>query len=265
MTTDRLARSEPTLYPSERQEKILALARAKGRVEVAALAEAFGVTTETVRRDLSDLQRRRLLRRVHGGAVLWATGGYEPLISQRNHRDAAEKERIAVAAVAELPPEGTVLLDSGTTTERVVQHLDREVSLTVVTNSVVAARLLADLPNIEPIMLGGDIDHKTLAVVGEQTIDAISHLRIDTLLLGTDGMSPAGGLTTPHRRHGAVKAAMIAAARRVVLLADASKAGHDHFLRFASAEQIDTLLTDARLDDVTAAGFEARGVTVSRV
>jgi DeoR family transcriptional regulator, fructose operon transcriptional repressor len=261
MARDRIV---PTLYPQERQDEILALARRHGRVEVAALADAFGVTTETVRRDLSDLQRRKLLRRVHGGAILWSAGGYEPLITHRNSINNAEKERIAMAAIAELPPEGTVLLDSGTTTTRIAQHLTDELELTIVTNSLVVAQLLANHPRVTVMIPGGVFDKGTLAVVGEQTVAQIRDLRVDTVLLGTDGISVDGGLTTPHLNHAAVKRAMVACARRVVTVADSSKVGHDHFLRFATLDQIDTLITDTGLDDDTMARLEAAGPTVIR-
>lgn len=262
---DQVLNVDTPRHPTERQDTILQLAREQGRVEVAALAEAFNVTTETVRRDLSDLQRRRLLRRVHGGAVLWSSGGYEPLISQRTSRNTLEKERIAAAAAAELPPEGTVLLDSGTTTSRIVPHLAAELDLTIVTNSVVAAQLLADHRGVRVFVLGGSFDKQTLAMVGEQTVADVQRMRVDTLLLGTDGISVEGGLTTPHPNHAELKRAMVGTARRVVLLADASKVGHDHFLRFAHLEQIDTLITDTGLGDADQRRFEDHGLTVLRV
>jgi DeoR family transcriptional regulator, fructose operon transcriptional repressor len=257
-------RPSAALYPPERQEAILQMARQHGRVEVGELASTFQVTTETIRRDLAVLDRRRLLRRVHGGAILWTAGAYAPLLTQRDVLHTAEKERIALAAIAELPAAGIVLLDSGSTTASIVQHLPDDAEFTVVTNSVIAAHLLTNHPEIEVTILGGTLDKKTLALVGERTVAELVQMRVDTLLLGTDGMSPSGGFTTPHPRHAEVKRAMVAAARRVIAVADASKAGHDHFLRVATCHEVDTLVTDCGLDEATTRAFEDRGVDVIR-
>ena len=104
------------MYAEERQQQILARARAQGRVEVNALAEELDVTSETVRRDLTTLERHGLLRRVHGGAIPVERLGFEPGLATRDTVRVAEKERIAKAALDELPEEGAILLDAGTTT-----------------------------------------------------------------------------------------------------------------------------------------------------
>ncbi|MGI9605635.1 MAG: DeoR family transcriptional regulator, partial [Acidimicrobiales bacterium] len=105
--TDRLTEaSTPSLFQGERQRQIVTLTLQSGRVEVAELAERFGVTTETIRRDLSDLQKQRVLRRVHGGAIPWETVGFEPLLSVRADLHDPEKQRMARVAVGELPDSG---------------------------------------------------------------------------------------------------------------------------------------------------------------
>lgn len=262
---DVTARPERALFPPQRHERILSLVHQRGRVDVADLAEEFEVTTETIRRDLSDLQRRRLVRRVHGGAVLWDSGGFQPLLAQRDVRFVDEKRRIAAAAIRELPPEGTLLLDSGSTTTRVLQQLPPDNALTLVTNSVLAPQILSEHEGVRLILLGGAVDRKARAVVDEQTVAAVRDLRVDVLILGTDGLSPDGGLTTPYRNQAELKRAMIASAQRVIVVADHSKIGNDLFIRFASCADVDTLITDAAVDDDTAAALEATGLTVMRV
>ena len=106
------------MYAEERQQEILRLARTDGRVDVTALAETFSVTAETIRRDLTTLERAGVLRRVHGGAIPMERIGFEPALATRDSLLIAEKERIAKAAVAELPDEGAIILDAGTTTAR---------------------------------------------------------------------------------------------------------------------------------------------------
>ena len=112
--TDQLTEPTPTtLFQTERQREIVGMTRQSGRVEVAELANRFGVTTETIRRDLSDLQRQQVVRRVHGGAIPWETDGFEPLLSVRADQHDPEKRRLAQAAVQELPDTGAIIIDSG--------------------------------------------------------------------------------------------------------------------------------------------------------
>lgn len=252
------------LFPPQRHQEILRLARARGRVDVASLATEVHVTTETVRRDLSDLQRRRLLRRVHGGAILWETGEVEPRLVHRDTQRVDEKRRIALAAVAELPPEGTVLLDSGSTTARVAERIPADSRLRIVTNSLAAARLLTEHESIELVVLGGEVDPRTLAMVDGQTVAAIAAMAADTVVLGADGISAERGVTTVSRAHADVKAAMVAAASRVVVVADHTKVGADQYLTVATCDQVDTVVTDDGVTDEDAARLEQAGPSVIR-
>jgi DeoR family fructose operon transcriptional repressor len=124
------------MYAEERQLWIVERARTGGRVEVAALAEELGVTTETVRRDLTTLERHALLRRVHGGAIPIERLGFDPALSDRDSVLTVEKERIARLALAELPDEGSILLDAGTTTARLAIILPSDRQLVVLTNAL---------------------------------------------------------------------------------------------------------------------------------
>ena len=123
------------LFQSERQRQIAALTLDAGRVEVAELAERFKVTTETIRRDLSELQTHRLVRRVHGGAVPWERSNFEPLLVKRNVLHAAEKRRLARKALDELPDSGTVIIDSGSTLTSLAEVIPDDRELRIVTNS----------------------------------------------------------------------------------------------------------------------------------
>ncbi|MGH3949876.1 MAG: DeoR/GlpR family DNA-binding transcription regulator, partial [Pseudonocardiaceae bacterium] len=131
------------MFAEERQQRIAERARAEGRVDVGALAVAFDVTTETIRRDLTTLERHGVLRKVHGGAIPVERLGFEPGLATRDAVMTSEKERIAKAALAELPAEGAVLLDAGTTTARMAEVLPNDRELTVVTNALPIASTLA--------------------------------------------------------------------------------------------------------------------------
>src|SRR5687767_11495571 len=120
------------MYAEERQQEILRLARVEGRVDVATLSDQLNVTAETIRRDLTTLERAGVLRRVHGGAIPVERIGFEPAVATREAVLTVEKERIAKAALAELPDDGAIILDAGTTTARLAQALPVDRELTVV-------------------------------------------------------------------------------------------------------------------------------------
>ncbi|MGH9247850.1 MAG: DeoR/GlpR family DNA-binding transcription regulator [Acidimicrobiales bacterium] len=236
------------MYAEERQQAILQRAREVGRVEVAALAEEFEVTPETVRRDLTVLERAGVVRRVHGGAVVIERLGFEPAVSARESVLAAEKERIAKAALAELPADGAIIIDAGTTTARFAEVLPTDHELTVVVNTPSFASLLARRANLNVMMLGGRVRHRTLAVVDDWAIEALSRIHADVAFMATNGITIEHGLTTPNPAEAAVKRAMIGAARRTVLLADHTKIGNDYFARFGDIAQVDVLITDSGAD-----------------
>ena len=252
------------MYPEERQTAIVTKARAEGRVEVTTLAEILDVTPETVRRDLTTLERQGILRRVHGGAIPVERLGFEPAVAVRESVHTAEKERIAKAALAELPADGVIALDAGTTTLRLAELLPVDRELTVVTNGLPQAMLLAARPNVTVHIVGGRVRARTLATVDEAAQAFLRDLFVDVAFVGTNGISVARGLTTPDRSEAAVKRALIAAARRVVVLADHTKFGTDHFAAFGTLADVDTVVTDSDLDAGLAAELEAAGTRVVR-
>ncbi len=252
------------MYPEERQARIVEVARDQGRVEVARLATELDVTPETVRRDLTTLERQGLVRRVHGGAIPIERLGFEPAVATRAEVLTTEKERIAKAALALLPQEGSILLDAGTTTARLAAALPDDRELTVVTNALDIAVTLANRPNLTVLTLGGRVRGRTLAAVDVWALDALRETFVDVAFLGTNGISAQRGLTTPDPTEAAVKRAMIGAARRSVVLGDRTKVGADHLIRFGDLDQIDTFVTDAGLDLELAGELEATGIRVVR-
>lgn len=252
----------PSLFQSERQYEIVTLTLQHGRVEVSELATRFQVTTETIRRDLSELQEQRLLRRVHGGAVGWETTKFEPLLVVRNDQQDDEKRRMAKLAVNELPDSGAVIVDSGSTLARFAEAVPTTAALRVVTNSLPIAQTLAEHDDVEVIVLGGKVRKNTMAMVDGETIRSLEPYSVDTLFISTDGLTPEVGLTTPYRQEAELKQAMIRSARRVVALVDHSKFGKDHFVRFAKWSDVDVLITTADADADAIALIEGMGTTV---
>ncbi|SNT10720.1 transcriptional regulator, DeoR family [Micrococcales bacterium KH10] len=252
------------MYALERHHKIIELARADGRVDVAASAALFDVSGETIRRDLTTLERRGLLRRVHGGAIPVDRIAIEPTLADRERSYLAEKERIANAAILELDDAATVLIDAGTTTARFAALLPHDRELTVVTHALPVASALAGRPNLALHLIGGIVRGRTLAAVGPWANRELEDLQADIAFLGTNGVSTERGLTTPDVTEAAVKEAIVAAARRVVVIADHSKVGRDEFVSFAPIDAVDTLITDSDVDDELATEIETAGVQVIR-
>ena len=237
------------MYAEERQQAIADLVARRGRLSVNALAAEYAVTTETVRRDLSALERIGILRRVHGGAVPSAALALETKVGDRDLSRADEKDRIARAALALLPVSGgSVLLDAGTTTARLAMLLPRDLQLTVVTNAVPIAARLAGSPSVDLHLLPGRVRPTTHAAVGEDTVAALGRLRVDVAFVGTNGLSLDHGLSTPDHAEAAAKRALVAGARKVVVLVDSSKIGQEHTVRFAELADLDVVVTDSDVD-----------------
>lgn len=246
----------------ERQKEILRMARNDGRVEVVALAEDFAVTAETVRRDLTTLERSGSLRRVYGGAVPVGRAP-DPVLSVRDTLMSAEKERIAQACLAEVPEEGAIVIDAGSTTGRLAEILP-ERELTVIVNSPAIAMMLAPRTNLTVILLGGRVRRSTFATVDEWLLQPLSRMYLDVAFMGAGGVSLERGLTTPDLAEASVKTSMMAAARRTVLLADHSKIENYSLARFGSVSDVDVLITDSGLSQDGAAALTQAGPRVVR-
>ena len=250
------------MYAEERQGEIARQARQDGRVDVGELAVAFSVSLETVRRDLTALERSGVLRRVHGGAIPAERLRHEPALSVRAASHTQEKRRIAQAALAELEGASTVLLDAGTTTAQLAELLPAGRDLIVVTNGLPIAMALVARGDLAVHLLGGRVRQRTLATVDHVALAELADISVDVAFLGTNGISVARGFTTADPAEAAVKRAMVASARRAVVLADASKVGDDQFARFAALGEVEKLIMDSAVDPRLAADLEAAGPTV---
>ena len=253
------------MYAAERQQRILAGLETAGRVEVTLLANDLDVTTETIRRDLANLESRGLLRRVHGGALPARPQGFEPRLSRRAEEHVAEKNAIAQSAARLIDQSvRSVVLDAGSSTEALAALLPDVVAgrdLTVVTNSLPIAASLADVTGIHLHLLGGRVRHRTMAAVGQSCVEQLGHLCVDIAFMGANGVHPRHGLTTPDAQEADAKRAMTRAADSVVALTDSSKLGQSHLCRIVELSKVDTIVTDGGadqdvLDDLSAAGPE---------
>ena len=258
------SRGNGTRLQHDRQRAIYMLALREGSVDVGDLARRYNVTTETIRRDLSDMQSRQLLRRVHGGAIPLERMNHEPLVEARDMVNAEEKLRIATMAVEEVPERGSVIIDSGSTGQRLAEVFPVERDVHVVTNSLVTALTLSRRGVRELTVLGGAVRTKRLAMVDDTTREELQHMSVDVLFISCDGLSFQHGLTTPYREEYTIKRAMIERARRVVALVDASKFHNVQMFSFASFDEIDVLITDTRADQEDVEALTSHEMTVQR-
>jgi DeoR family transcriptional regulator, fructose operon transcriptional repressor len=246
----------------DRQEAIRLLALRQGSVDVADLARRYGVTTETIRRDLSDMQERQLLRRVHGGAIPLERINHEPRVEARDMVNAEEKLRIARLAAEEVPERGSVIIDSGSTGQRLADVFPADREVHVVTNSLTTALTLSRRGLRKLTVLGGSVRTNTYAMVDESGRVELQKMAIDVLFMSCDGLSFRHGLTTPYREEHTMKRAMIERADRVVAMVDQSKFGNVQMFSFASFDEIDVLVTDTRADPEALEILSGHGISV---
>lgn len=236
------------MYPEERRTHMTTRVRAEGRVDAASLAAELNVTGETIRKDLIALERQGLLQRTHGGAILVQRLGFEPNTETRSAVHTEQKRRIATAALNELPDEGAIFLDAGTTVALVAEFLPRDRKLTVVTNSLHALNNLVGRPECTVMALGGRVRTGSMALVDTWALRSLSEIRVDVAFIGVNGITPTHGLTTSDPTEAALKTQMFDSSFRSVVLADSSKIGVDYFHRFARLVDVEVLITDDLVD-----------------
>jgi DeoR/GlpR family transcriptional regulator of sugar metabolism len=233
---------------AERQARIVQEVQRRGAARVADLVELLGVSDMTIRRDLDALAQQGLVDKVHGGATRRSPSTHEPGFESKSARQQAEKEAIAAAAAAEVRPGAAVGLSAGTTTWRLARRLRPIPGLTIVTNSIRIADLLhnADGPN-QTVVLTGGVRTPSDALVGPIAVGALRTLHLDTVFLGVHGMDPHAGFTTPNLLEAETDRALIAASRRLVVLADHTKWGVVGISTIVPLTEADLIVTDDRL------------------
>jgi DeoR family transcriptional regulator, fructose operon transcriptional repressor len=252
------------MQATERQRRILARARTDGQVAVGEIAAELQVAPETVRRDLRLLVDHGLVRRTHGGASPVETAGFETGIGFRSSSQIPEKRRIAQAAAELLGDAETVFIDEGVTPGLVAETLPTARPLTVVTASLPAASVLADLPNVTVLVLGGRLRGRTMGTVEHWATAMLAEMVIDLAYIGANGISREHGLTTPDPAVGAVKAQAVKVSRRRILVGVHTKFGVATFHKFAEIADFAAIITDSALSSAEAHRYALLGPRVIR-
>ncbi|MCK0140529.1 DeoR/GlpR family DNA-binding transcription regulator [Aliiroseovarius sp. F47248L] len=244
-----------------RHSEILTIARREGKVTVEGLAEQFGVTLQTIRRDLTDLADEGRLERVHGGAVLpsgTTNIGYE----ERRALNAEVKRNIAVACAAQIPDDASVFLNIGTSTEAVATELLGHKNLMVVTNNMNVANILVANPDCEIVVVGGTLRRSDGGLVGSLTTAAISRFKFDIAVIGCSAMDIDGDLLDFDLQEVGVSQSIIRQSRKAFLVADVSKLTRKAPAKIASLSELNAFFTDQPLPPDLAEKCRDWGVSV---
>jgi DeoR family transcriptional regulator, glycerol-3-phosphate regulon repressor len=228
---------------SARQTEIMEAAKAQGRVLVDELASRFAVTPQTIRKDLNDLCEAKLLTRIHGGAH-FPSGNENLKYEARRAIAAAEKQAIGKAAAALIPDNASLFINIGTTTEAVGEALTGHSELMVITNNINVANRLRVYSAIEVVIAGGVVRGADGGIVGEAAVDFIRQFKVDYAVIGTSALDEDGALLDFDYREVKVAQAIIANARHVILVSDASKFERTAPVRIGHISQVHTFITD---------------------
>ncbi|WP_138471502.1 DeoR/GlpR family DNA-binding transcription regulator [Poseidonocella sp. HB161398] len=234
---------------SFRHPQILEIARREGKVAVEELVAHFGVTAQTIRRDLNDLAEAGQLERVHGGAIL-PSGTENIVYAERSRLNRAAKEAIGRACAAAVPQDSSLFLNIGTTTEAVARHLLSHRGLMVMTNNLNVANILIGNPEADIVVAGGSFRRSDSGLVGPLTQASVESYKFDLAVIGCSAIDADGDLLDFDAQEVGVTQTILRRARRVFLVADHSKFERTAPVRIGSLSQVDRLFTDRPLPPV---------------
>jgi DeoR/GlpR family transcriptional regulator of sugar metabolism len=250
----------------ERQNKIIEIILEYGRVDISNICEKFAVSEMTARRDLNELDRRGLLRRVHGGGIANLGRSYEPPFQTRVGKNDSEKKSIGQKA-AELIFDGdSIALDVGTTTLEIVPGLRGKRNLTIVTSCLQIASKVVEQLSLEIdarlILTGGIIRPRELSMIGPIPEQVYQDLHVDKAFIGIGGINLDDGLTEYNIEDTQIKKVLIRSAREKIVVADGSKLGVTTFASVAPLTSIDKIVTDRTASPALIEQIREQGVEV---
>jgi len=246
----------------ERRVIIMDRLEANGQVDVSSLSRDLGVSEVTIRNDLARLEQKKMLIRARGGAMKLDRVAVDFDLSDKNKQHYEEKKQIGKAA-AKLVEEGdTIILDSGTTTTEIARNLASLNTITVITNALNVASILAEHKNANVIIPGGFLRKNSLSLIGATAEESYRNYFCDKLFIAVDGFSTAHGLSTPNVEEAHLNRVMIEVAKKVIVVADSSKFLKRSFAFIAPITDIDVVITDAAIPTEERKKLENAGVQI---
>lgn len=235
------------MFLEERQELIIQRLKQTQSVRITDLVEEFGVTRETIRKDLYELEKRGIIRKVHGGAVLNKTDlpKEEPPYAKRSQINQEEKEKIAARAAGFVEDGDTLYLDIGTTMLLFAKQLKHKNNLTIITNSLLIAMEFGNDPNHKVILSGGEMRAGEMSLSGPSAVLSLQNYFVDKAFIGVGGLTHESGFTDYHVPEAEIRKLMLAHAKEKYALLDHSKMHITAFYKSADIQDIDVVVTDA--------------------
>ncbi len=247
---------------NKRKQKILDLLKTNGSVKVSQLSNMFEISEVTVRNYLSDLERKGLLSRTHGGAISSYKPYYSMNMTQRLETNHTEKVDIANKVAAMIEPNDTIMLNSGTTTLLTFRKFPFEYNLNIVTNSIAIALEASSNPNYNVILVGGTLNTKYQFSFGADAIAQLRNYHADKFILSVDGIDTANGFTTYYDKESEVDRVMIEQADRCIVVADFSKFNRSAFVKISDLSSAECIVTNASIDEKVLQSFSEAGAKI---
>lgn len=226
----------------ERHRYILDRIKQNHRVYLTGLSEELAVSDDTIRRDLTELDQKGLLTKVHGGAI--SKSGIPLGFADRLKTDVGEKNQLAVKAGRLFKPGELVMIDGGSTNLAVARQIPQDLALTVVTNSFPVVEALTEHPNVDLVFLGGNVFKGSQVTVGVPVFQALQNFQADLLLLGVSNVHPQRGLTVPDREEALLKRQMIEQAKKVAILVESNKLNTAENYKVASLHEVEVMIVE---------------------
>ena len=250
---------------AERHDVILQQLRETGSVKVSDLSDQLQVSKVTIRKDLRELEDRDLLYRTYGGANLRDPYVGERSLTEKVTEFAEEKQRIGKAAASLVARRESLIMGPGTTMTQVALRLPDTHELTVITNAMNVALVLAKRKGVDILMLGGTVRHNSQSAVGMHAEDMLEGYTCDKLFLGVDGFDAEFGLTTTNSLEARLNLRMIQTAQRTIVVTDSSKFGRRGLRRICGLDYVHRVITDTNVEEHVVNALEGRGIIVDAV
>lgn len=252
---------------SRRRERIVSMLKDNGSVQVPILAEMFGVSTVTIRKDLKFLDKQGIAARAYGGAILNDNNLNiaERAIETKQTLHAREKSGIGRAAAQFIQDGDSIILDSGSTTLQIAAHLGDKQGLTVITNGLNVMNALSEHEHLNLLMLGGTLRTKNMSFFGSLAEQALQDLHVDKLFLGVDGFHMERGITTHFEAEALLNRMMCKAASEIIIVTDSSKFDTVCLHKILEPKLVSKVITDTRIPSDYYNGLQRMGVEVVTV
>jgi len=249
----------------ERREQLLRLVESQQRVTITQICQEFVVSQATARRDLEVLEQEGKVQRFHGGALLILSAPPEPSFAERSGEQSDEKRRIGRAAAALVSDGETLFLGSGTTVLEVARNLRKHRDLTVITNSLLVMNMLADVPSITLVALGGILRSSEQSFIGHLTELALGELHVNKVIIGIRGIDLDTGITNDYLPETQTDRKILSISREVIVVADHTKCARISSVFLAPLSQVHTFITDTLAPEKFTATLSAHGIHVLTV